>query len=76
MSKEFDLSPEATAFLGTLFFVGFFLGVPCFGYMGDRYGRVRTLLISAIMAQVAPTPTLPFPLPNYGSFCLPNLAHP
>ena len=52
VSREFGLTAPQTAVLGTLFFIGFFLGVPCFGYMGDKYGRARTLLLSAVLTQV------------------------
>lgn len=43
VKKEMDLSDTAFGFLGTAFFLVYFISAPIFGYLGDRWGRRRLM---------------------------------
>jgi MFS family permease len=50
---EMDLSDRAFGFLGTAFFLVYFLASPIFGYLGDRWGRVRLMAGGAALWSLA-----------------------
>jgi len=47
------LSDRAFGFLGTAFFLVYFLTSPIFGYLGDRFGRVRLMAGGAVLWSLA-----------------------
>jgi MFS family permease len=47
------LSDRAFGFLGTAFFLVYFLSSPLFGYLGDRYGRLRLMAGGAVLWSLA-----------------------
>jgi MFS family permease len=50
---EMGLSDRAFGFLGTAFFLVYFLSSPIFGYLGDRFGRVRLMAGGALLWSLA-----------------------
>jgi len=50
---EMGLSDRAFGFLGTAFFLVYFLTSPIFGYLGDRFGRVRLMAGGAVLWSLA-----------------------
>jgi MFS transporter, Spinster family, sphingosine-1-phosphate transporter len=47
------LSDKAFGFLGTAFFLVYFLTSPVFGYLGDRFGRIRLMAAGAVLWSLA-----------------------
>jgi MFS family permease len=50
---ELGLSDKAFGFLGTAFFLVYFLSSPVFGYLGDRFGRIRLMAGGAVLWSLA-----------------------
>ncbi len=50
---ELGLSERAFGFLGTAFFLVYFLSSPVFGYLGDRFGRLRLMAGGAALWSLA-----------------------
>jgi MFS family permease len=50
---EMRLSDQAFGLLGTAFFLVYFLTSPIFGYLGDRYGRIRLMAVGAVLWSLA-----------------------
>ncbi|MEW6659375.1 MAG: MFS transporter [Thermodesulfobacteriota bacterium] len=50
---EMGLSDRAFGFLGTAFFLVYFLSSPIFGYLGDRFGRIRLMAGGAVLWSLA-----------------------
>ncbi|MBM4273069.1 MAG: MFS transporter [Deltaproteobacteria bacterium] len=50
---ELDLSDKAFGFLGTAFFLVYFLSSPLFGYLGDRWGKIRLMAGGAVLWSLA-----------------------
>ena len=46
--KEWNISRAALGPVFSASLVGFFFGAPLFGYLGDRFGRKRTIIISLV----------------------------
>ncbi len=63
IKAEFHLSDKAFGFLGTAFFLVYFLTSPLFGYLGDRYGRLRLMAGGAAVWSLATS--LTFWVPSY-----------
>jgi MFS family permease len=53
VKAEMGLSDRAFGFLGTAFFLVYFLSSPVFGYLGDRYGRIRLMAVGAVIWSLA-----------------------
>ena len=53
VKAEMGLSDRAFGFLGTAFFLVYFLSSPVFGYLGDRYGRIRLMAGGAVLWSLA-----------------------
>ena len=53
MKAELGLSDKAFGFLGTAFFLVYLLSSPVFGYLGDRWGRVRLMAGGAVLWSLA-----------------------
>jgi MFS family permease len=53
VKAELHLSDKAFGFLGTAFFLVYLLTAPVFGWLGDRYGRVRLMAAGAVLWSVA-----------------------
>jgi len=53
VKAEMGLSDRAFGFLGTAFFLVYFLSSPIFGYLGDRYGRIRLMAGGAVLWSLA-----------------------
>ncbi len=53
VKAEMGLSDRAFGFLGTAFFLVYFLSSPIFGYLGDRFGRVRLMAGGAVLWSLA-----------------------
>lgn len=53
VKAEMGLSDKAFGFLGTAFFLVYFLSSPVFGYLGDRFGRIRLMAGGAALWSVA-----------------------
>jgi predicted MFS family arabinose efflux permease len=54
---ELGLSERAFGFLGTAFFLVYFLSSPVFGYLGDRFGRLRLMAGGAALWSLATSQT-------------------
>ncbi len=54
---ELGLSERAFGFLGTAFFLVYFLSSPVFGYLGDRFGRLRLMAGGAALWSLATAQT-------------------
>ncbi len=63
VKAEFHLSDKAFGFLGTAFFLVYFLTSPLFGYLGDRKGRLRLMAGGAVLWSLATS--LTFWVPSY-----------
>jgi MFS family permease len=63
VKADFHLSDEAFGFLGTAFFLVYFLTSPLFGYLGDRWGRLRLMAGGAVLWSLATS--LTFWVPSY-----------
>ena len=57
------MSDKAFGFLGTAFFLVYFLTSPLFGYLGDRLGRLRLMAGGAVLWSLATS--LTFWVPSY-----------
>lgn len=53
VKAELGLSDGAFGFLGSAFFLVYFLTSPIFGYLGDRYGRIRLMAWGAALWSLA-----------------------
>jgi MFS family permease len=53
VKAEMGLNDRAFGFLGTAFFLVYFLSSPVFGYLGDRYGRTRLMAGGAVLWSLA-----------------------
>ncbi len=53
VKAEMGLSDKAFGFLGTAFFLVYFLSSPVFGYLGDRFGRIRLMAGGAVLWSLA-----------------------
>ncbi len=53
VKAELGLSDKAFGFLGTAFFLVYFLSSPVFGYLGDRFGRIRLMAGGAALWSLA-----------------------
>lgn len=53
VKADMGLSDKAFGFLGTAFFLVYFLSSPIFGYLGDRYGRIRLMAGGAALWSLA-----------------------
>jgi MFS family permease len=53
VKAEMHLSDRAFGFLGTAFFLVYFLSSPIFGYLGDRFGRIRLMAGGAVIWSLA-----------------------
>jgi AAHS family 4-hydroxybenzoate transporter-like MFS transporter len=51
--KEWNISRAALGPVFSISFFGFFVGAPFFGYLGDRYGRKLTIIISLVCLGLA-----------------------
>jgi MFS family permease len=63
IKAELHLSDKAFGFLGTAFFLVYFLTSPLFGYLGDRFGRLRLMAGGAAIWSLATS--LTFWVPSY-----------
>jgi MFS family permease len=63
IKADFHLSDKAFGFLGTAFFLVYFLTSPLFGYLGDRFGRLRLMAGGAGLWSLATS--LTFWVPSY-----------
>jgi MFS family permease len=50
---DLGLSDKAFGFLGTAFFLVYFLSSPLFGYLGDRWGKIRLMAGGAVLWSLA-----------------------
>jgi len=50
---ELGLSDKAFGFLGTAFFLVYFLSSPLFGYLGHRWGKIRLMAGGAVLWSLA-----------------------
>jgi MFS family permease len=63
VKADLHLSDKAFGFLGTAFFLVYFLTSPLFGYLGDRFGRLRLMAGGAALWSLATS--LTFWVPSY-----------
>jgi MFS transporter, Spinster family, sphingosine-1-phosphate transporter len=63
IKADLHLSDKAFGFLGTAFFLVYFLTSPLFGYLGDRFGRRRLMAGGAALWSLATS--LTFWVPSY-----------
>ena len=63
IKADLGLSNTAFGFLGTAFILVYFLTSPIFGYLGDRWGRLRLMAGGAGVWSLATS--LPFWVPSY-----------
>ncbi len=63
VKADLHLSDKAFGFLGTAFFLVYFLTSPLFGYLGDRWGRLRLMTGGAVLWSLATS--LTFWVPSY-----------
>jgi predicted MFS family arabinose efflux permease len=63
VKADLHLSDKAFGFLGTAFFLVYFLMSPLFGYLGDRWGRLRLMAGGAAVWSLATS--LTFWVPSY-----------
>ncbi|MEJ2671708.1 MAG: MFS transporter [Deltaproteobacteria bacterium] len=63
VKAELHLNDKAFGFLGTAFFLVYFLTSPLFGYLGDRWGRLRLMAGGAVLWSLATS--LTFWVPSY-----------
>src|SRR4030042_830336 len=53
IKTDLHLSDKAFGFLGTAFFLVYFVTSPLFGYLGDRGGRLRLMAGGAVLWSLA-----------------------
>jgi len=53
VKAELGLSDKAFGFLGTAFFLVYFLSSPVFGFLGDRFGRIHLMAVGATLWSLA-----------------------
>ena len=53
VKADLGLSDKAFGFLGTAFFLVYLLSSPFFGYLGDRWGRIRLMAGGAVLWSLA-----------------------
>ncbi|MFZ5449725.1 MAG: spinster family MFS transporter [Thermodesulfobacteriota bacterium] len=63
IKADLHLSDKAFGFLGTAFFLVYFITSPLFGYLGDRWGRLRLMAGGAVLWSLATS--LTFWVPSY-----------
>ena len=63
IKADMGLSNTAFGFLGTAFILVYFLTSPLFGYLGDRWGRLRLMAGGAVVWSLATT--LTYWVPSY-----------
>ena len=63
IKADLGLSDKAFGFLGTAFFLVYFVTSPLFGYLGDRWGRLRLMAGGAVLWSLATS--LTFWVPSY-----------
>jgi MFS family permease len=63
VKSDLHSSDKAFGFLGTAFFLVYFLTSPLFGYLGDRFGRLRLMAGGAVLWSLATS--LTFWVPSY-----------
>ena len=63
IKADLGLSNTAFGFLGTAFILVYFLTSPLFGYLGDRWGRLRLMAGGAVVWSLATS--LTFWVPSY-----------
>lgn len=63
IKADLHLTDKAFGFLGTAFFLVYFLTSPLFGYLGDRFGRLRLMAGGAVLWSLATS--LTFWVPSY-----------
>jgi MFS transporter, Spinster family, sphingosine-1-phosphate transporter len=63
IKADLHLSDKAFGFLGTAFFLVYFITSPLFGYLGDRWGRLRLMAGGAVVWSLATS--LTFWVPSY-----------
>ncbi len=63
IKADLHLSDKSFGFLGTAFFLVYFLTSPLFGYLGDRFGRLRLMAGGAALWSLATS--LTFWVPSY-----------
>ncbi len=63
VKADLHLTDKAFGFLGTAFFLVYFLTSPLFGYLGDRFGRLRLMAGGAAVWSLATS--LTFWVPSY-----------
>ena len=68
VKAEMGLSDRAFGFLGTAFFLVYFLSSPIFGYLGDRFGRLRLMAGGAVLWSLATS--LTFWVTSYSTLVL------
>jgi predicted MFS family arabinose efflux permease len=63
VKADLHLSDKGFGFLGTAFFLVYFLTSPIFGYLGDRWGRMRLMAAGAALWSLATS--LTYWVPSY-----------
>jgi MFS transporter, Spinster family, sphingosine-1-phosphate transporter len=53
IKQDLGLSDKAFGFLGSAFFLVYLIAAPIFGYLGDRWGRRRFMVLGAALWSVA-----------------------
>ncbi len=53
IKQDLGLSDKAFGFLGSAFFLVYLVSAPVFGYLGDRWGRRRFMVLGAVLWSLA-----------------------
>ncbi len=53
IKQDLGLSDKAFGFLGSAFFLVYLVAAPVFGYLGDRWGRRRFMVLGAVLWSLA-----------------------
>ena len=53
IKQDLGLSDKAFGFLGSAFFLVYLMAAPIFGYLGDRWGRRRFMVLGAVLWSLA-----------------------
>jgi MFS transporter, Spinster family, sphingosine-1-phosphate transporter len=53
IKQDLGLSDKAFGFLGSAFFIVYLVAAPVFGYLGDRWGRRRFMVLGAVLWSLA-----------------------
>ena len=53
IKQDLGLSDKAFGFLGSAFFLVYLVAAPIFGYLGDRWGRRRFMVLGAVLWSLA-----------------------